>query len=82
MLASSSTTLQALYGGKPISIALSFNGENIWTIVLPPKGGEGESKRITFNAKDYCKDYDPYEITDDLLECIANAIMEKILQEY
>ncbi len=82
VLASSSTTLQALYGGKPISIALSFNGENIWTIVLPPKSGEGESKRITFNAKDYCKDYDPYEITDDLLECISNAIMEKILQEY
>ena len=82
VLASSSTTLQALYGGKPVSIALSFNGENIWTIVLPPKVGEGESKRITFNVKEYCKDYDPYEITEDLLECISDAIMEKILKEY
>jgi len=82
VLASSSTTLQALYGGKPVSISLSFNGENIWTIVLPPKGGERESKRITFNVKEYCKDYDPYEITDELLECISGAIMEKILKEY
>jgi hypothetical protein len=82
VLASSSTTLQALYKGKPISIALSFNGDNIWTIVLPPKGEEGESKRITFNAKEYCKDYDPYEITEDLLECVSNAIIEKISQEY
>jgi hypothetical protein len=81
-LASSSTTLQALYGGKPVSIAMSFNGENIWTIVLPPKGGEGGSKRITFNAKEYCRDYDPYEITEELLECVANAIMEKISKEY
>jgi hypothetical protein len=57
VLASSSTTLQALYGGKPISIALSFNGDNIWTIVLPPKDEGGESKRITLNVKEYCKDY-------------------------
>jgi hypothetical protein len=82
VLSSSSTTLQALYGGKPVSIALSFNGENIWTVVLPPKGGEGESKRIKFNAKEYCKGYDPYEVTEDLLECLANVIMEKIQKEY
>jgi len=82
VLASFSTTLQAFYGGKPISIALSFNGENIWTIVLPSKGGEGELNRITFNAKEYCKDYDPYEVTEYLLECVTNAIMEKISREY
>jgi hypothetical protein len=82
VLASSSTTLQALYGGKTISIALSFNGDNIWTIVLPPKDGEEQSKRITFNAKEYCEDYDPYEVTEDLLECVANAIIEKIMKEY
>jgi hypothetical protein len=82
VLASSFTTLQAFYGGKPISIALSFNGGNIWTIVLPPKDGEEQSKRITFNAKEYCKDYDPYEVTEDLLECVANAIIEKIMKEY
>jgi hypothetical protein len=82
VLASSSTTFEALYGGKTISIALSFNGGNIWTIVLPPKGEKEESKRMTFNAKEYCKDYDPYEITEDLLECISNAIIEKISQEY
>jgi len=82
VLSSSSTTLQAFYRGKPIFIALSFNGENIWTIVLPSKDGGGEPNRITFNAKEYCKDYDPYEVTDDILECVANAIIEKISREY
>jgi hypothetical protein len=61
---------------------VKLNGDNIWTIVLPPKDGEEQSKRITFNAKEYCEDYDPYEVTEDLLECVANAIIEKIMKEY
>jgi hypothetical protein len=71
-----STNFEAFYGDRPVSALLGFDGESTFTVVLPDR--DGNSKRVVIDATEHCPDHDVFDITDELLECISNAIMKKI----